>query len=40
MDNDRTAWIFVALMVITFIFFAAGVVALAFGADLGWFVSS
>lgn len=30
MDNDRTAWIFVALMVITFAFFAAGVIALAF----------
>ncbi len=30
MDNDRTAWIFVALMVLTFAFFAAGVLALAF----------
>ncbi len=30
MDNDRTAWIYVALMAITFAFFTAGVIALAF----------
>lgn len=30
MDNDRTAMIFIAFMVITFAFFAAGVYALAF----------
>lgn len=30
MDNDRTAWIYVALMGITFVFFTAGVIALAF----------
>lgn len=30
MDNDRTAWILVAFMVITFIFFALGIIALAF----------
>ena len=30
MDNDRTAWIFVTFMAITFVFFAAGVIALAF----------
>lgn len=30
MDNDRTAWILVAFMVITFAFFAAGIIALAF----------
>ncbi len=29
-DNDRTAYIFTALMVITFVFFVAGVIALAF----------
>lgn len=29
-DNDRTAFIFSALMVITFVFFAAGIIALAF----------
>lgn len=38
-SNDRTAWILVAFMVITFIGFAAGIIALAFGPDLGWFVS-
>ncbi len=30
MDNDRTAWILVAFMVLTFVFFAAGIIALAF----------
>lgn len=30
MDNDRTAWIFVTFMAITFVFFTAGVLALAF----------
>ena len=30
MDNDRTAWILVAFMVVTFIAFAAGIIALAF----------
>lgn len=30
MENDRTAWIFVAFMVVTFALFAAGVIALAF----------
>ena len=30
MDNDRTAWIFVGLMVITLAFFTAGILALAF----------
>lgn len=30
MNNDRTAWIYVALMGITFAFFAAGVLALVF----------
>lgn len=29
-DNDRTAFILSALMVITFVFFTAGVIALAF----------
>lgn len=29
-DNDRTAWILVAFMVITFVFFAAGIFGLAF----------
>lgn len=29
-DNDRTAFILAALMVLTFVFFAAGVIALAF----------
>jgi hypothetical protein len=30
MDNDRTAWILVAFMVITFVLFAAGIIAIAF----------
>jgi hypothetical protein len=30
MDNDRTSWILVAFMVVTFVFFAAGIIALAF----------
>ena len=39
MDNDRTAWILVVFMVLTFVAFAAGIIGLAFGPDLGWFVS-
>lgn len=29
-DNDRTAYILSAFMVITFVFFTAGIIALAF----------
>lgn len=30
MNNDRTAWILVAFMVVTLAFFAAGIIGLAF----------
>lgn len=39
-SNDRTAWILVAFMVLTFIGFAAGIIALAFGPQFGWFLAS
>ena len=39
-DNDRTAWILVGFMVVTFIFFTLGIIGLAFGEQLGWFTNS
>lgn len=36
-DNDRTAFILIAMFGLVFVGFVVGIVALAFGTELGWF---
>ena len=37
-DNDRTAFILVAMFVIMFVFFVLAIIALSFGTEwFGWF---